>query len=92
LFVGVGVALADASVSVTLKGKDGQPVDGKVILSATAGAVLGTCMTEAGRCEIGGVPGGNHVVTVEPKQGAAPKPRKVMIPPTGKVSLVVTSG
>jgi hypothetical protein len=92
VWLGASVASADATVSVTLKGKDGKPTDGKVILSAADGRVLGTCTTEAGRCEMGGVPGGHHVVTVEPNTGSAPKPRRVMIPPAGKVSLVVTSG
>lgn len=37
------------------------------------------------------VAGGKYSVTVKPVVGEAPKPRKVMIPPSGKVTLVVTS-
>jgi hypothetical protein len=82
---------AEATVSVTVKDKDGQPADGKVTLTGADGKEVGHCTTDKGRCEIGGVPGGMHTVTVAPEKGAAPKPRKVMIPPTGKVALVVSS-
>ena len=86
------VALAEASVSVTLKDAQGQPADGKVMLADAAGKVVASCNAQAGQCEMQKVPGGSYTVTVEPVKGAAPKPRKVMIPPSGKVALMVATG
>lgn len=85
-------AFADATVTVSLKDPQGQPAEGKVMLSDTTGKVVATCSAHAGQCEMQKVPGGFYTVTVEPTKGAAPKPRKVMIPPSGKVALVVATG
>ncbi len=85
-------AFADALVTVQLKDAQGAPADGKVELSDAAGKVIASCEAHGGQCELKNVPGGFLTVTVQPAKGAAPKPRKVMIPPTGKVSLVVATG
>jgi hypothetical protein len=82
---------AEATVSVSLKDPQGQPADGKVTLSSAEGKSVATCVAHAGQCEMQSVPGGFYTVTVEPAKGAAPKPRKVMIPPSGKVALVVAT-
>ncbi|HEX2675435.1 MAG TPA: hypothetical protein VHM19_02315 [Polyangiales bacterium] len=86
------LAFAEALVSVQLKDPQGKPADGKVELSDAAGKVVATCDAHGGQCEMKDVPGGLLTVTVKPEKGAAPKPKKVMIPPSGKVSLVVATG
>lgn len=91
LAVPVSSAHADALVSVQLKDAQGKPADGKVELSSDDGKVVASCEARDGKCEMKNVPGGLFTVTVSPKKGSAPKPRKVMIPPSGKVSLVVAT-
>ena len=83
---------ADALVTVQLKDAQGQPADGKVSLVDASGKSIATCDAHGGKCDMPNVPGGSFTVTVQPVKGAAPKPRKVMIPPSGKVVLVVTAG
>jgi hypothetical protein len=85
-------AYADAVVTVQLKDPQGQPADGKVTLAGADGKPVASCSAQAGRCDMHGVAGGSYTVTVEPAKGAAPKPRKVMIPPIGNVSLLVATG
>ena len=82
-------ALADATVEVELKTKDGKRVDGTVQL--TKGEAKYTCSTKAGRCSMPAVPGGMYQVTVQRQGKPAPKPRQAMIPPAGKVQLVVSA-
>jgi hypothetical protein len=83
---------AEALVSVQLKDAQGQPAEGQVTLRDAEGKAIASCEARAGKCEMQNVPGGNFTVTVQPARGNAPKPRKVVIPPRGKVALVVTSG
>ena len=85
------VALADAVVVVTLRAADGSRVAGTVQLSR--GETKHGCTAGPdGRCEIRGVAGGAYTVTVEPAAGRpSPKPRSVMIPPTGEVKLMVNA-
>jgi hypothetical protein len=85
-------AYADAVVTVQLKSPQGQPASGKVTLLGSDGKPVASCNAQAGRCEMHGVAGGMYTVTVEPTQGAAPKPHKVMIPASGNVSLLVSTG
>jgi hypothetical protein len=83
---------AEALVTVSLKNGHGQPADGKVTLLDAEGKTIASCDAHAGKCEMRNVPGGTFTVTVQPTQGNAPKPHKVLIPPSGKVALVVTAG
>jgi hypothetical protein len=83
---------AEALVSVQLKDADGQPGEGRVTLLDPDGKTVASCEARAGKCEMQNVPGGTFTVTVQPTRGNAPKPRKVLIPPRGKVALVLTSG
>ena len=83
---------ADALVAVQLKDPQGQPADGKVTLQDAEGKPVASCEAKAGKCDMPNVPGGSYTVTVQPTKGNPPKPRKVMIPPNGKVALVVTAG
>ena len=85
-------ARADALVSVQLKDAQGQPAEGKVTLLDADSKPVATCEARAGKCDMPNVPGGAFTVTVQPSKGSAPKPRKVMIPPNGRVVLVVTAG
>jgi hypothetical protein len=82
-------ALADAKVVVELKGKDGAPADGVVLL--TKGDAKFTCTTQAARCEIAGVPGGMYTVEVKQEGKPSPKPKQVMIPPSGEAKLIVNA-
>jgi len=84
-------ASADAEVTVQLRDAAGKPADGDVSLVDKAGAVKASCSTTAGKCQMSGVAGGSYTVKVAPKKGKPPKPRKVMIPPSGKVSLIVSA-
>lgn len=85
-----GLARADALVLVTLRRSDGTPVAGTVQL--TRGAETHRCSTDAeGHCELRGVTGGAYTVTVRQREKQAPKPRTVMVPPTGEVKLIVNA-
>ena len=83
------VALADATLVVELRTKDGSRADGKVALSKPGDSVKRGCTTEAGRCEIKQVPGGLYKVEVTRGDKPASKPKNVMIPPEGEVKLIV---
>ena len=84
------VARADATVVVTLRRADGSRATGTVQL--TRGDDTYRCTTDAeGRCEIRGVTGGSYTVSVRQRERPAPKPRTVMIPPTGEVKLIVNA-
>lgn len=85
-------AHAEALVTVQLKDGQGRPAEGKVTLLDAENKPIASCQAQAGKCEMRGVPGGTFTVTVQPSQGEAPKPRRVLIPPSGKVALVVTAG
>lgn len=86
------VALADAVVTVNVRDGAGQPADGKVTLTADAGGQTYSCQTQNGTCQIPKVPGGNYKASVVPNGSTqATAPRGVMIPPSGKVSLIVST-
>ena len=88
----VSVAFADALVVVNVRDASGRPVDGTVTLTAELGGQAYTCQTHAGACEIPKVPGGSYKASVVPTGSSqATPPRAVMIPPTGKVSLIVST-
>ena len=84
------VALADAVVIVTLRAPDGSVAQGTVQL--VRGEARHSCTTGGeGRCEMRGVAGGSYAVTVQQPGRASPRPRSVMIPPTGEVKLIVNA-
>lgn len=83
----VGTARADASVRIELRKKDGAAADGQVRLSH--GTDVLTCTTQAGACVVSAREGGAYTVTVELPGAPSPKPKSVMIPPSGNVKLVV---
>lgn len=83
---------AEALVAVQLKDAHGKSADGTVTLLDAEGKAVASCEARKGACVMKNVPGGKYSVTVKPAQGEGPRPRKVMIPPSGKVTLVVTSG
>ncbi|MCA9600968.1 MAG: hypothetical protein R3A78_02795 [Polyangiales bacterium] len=86
------LAFANALVVVKVRATGDAAVDGKVTLTARKGDATFSCETKDGGCKIDNVPGGAYTVTFEPKSGKAPKPRPVMIPPEGTVSLFVATG
>ena len=85
------VAMAEATVIVQVRNQNGSPADGTVTLTAAGGRTF-SCHTQAGRCQMAGVPGGMGTVTFVPATGPAPAPRPVMVAPSGNVSLIVQSG
>ena len=92
LCVGVAsTAWADARVTVTLRDKAGAAAEGRVALLDEAGKEVAACETAKGKCEMSGVKGGTYRAEVRPRSGPPPKPREVMIPPTGDVSLIVST-
>lgn len=79
-------ARADALVVVEVRA--GKAIaDGTVTLTPKAGGKAHQCKTVRGSCTLDGVPGGLYTATIVPVAGKAPKPRTVMIPPSGRVEL-----
>lgn len=92
LWMVASVASADALVVVNVRGANGEAADGRVTLTAEAGGQTYTCQTQAGKCELPKVPGGSYKASVVPRDSTqATAPRAVMIPPAGKVSLIVST-
>jgi hypothetical protein len=83
------VAFAEATVIVELKAADGASADGTVELSK--GELKHRCTTAKGRCEIKAVAGGMYTVQVTQPGQPSPKPKSVMIPPSGEVKLIVNA-
>ncbi|MEM1414853.1 MAG: hypothetical protein AAGH15_08125 [Myxococcota bacterium] len=87
----LAVAYADALVIVEVRGPDGQPVDGKVTLAPRGEGTSYSCETTNGACRIEGVPGGRYTARLEPREGEAPPPSSVVVPPDGRVVLRVAA-
>lgn len=85
-------ASAQATVQVQVRTPDGKVANGKVVLEGRGEERRYSCTTREGKCSIEGVPGGRYEVRLEPRSGEAPPPRKVMIPPSGEVTLIVSTG
>lgn len=85
-------AFANALVVVKVRAAGEKTTDGTVTLTARKGTDTFSCETKAGACKIDNVPGGAYTVTFAPKEGKAPSPRPIMIPPEGTVSLYVAAG
>lgn len=85
------VAFANALVVVKIRAAGDKVVDGTVTLSPRSGDATFSCETKDGACKIDNVPGGAYTVKFAPKAGTAPKPRPVMIPPEGTVSLFIAA-
>ncbi len=90
-FLFAATALADALVIVVLRDSAGKPAEGKVVLTASEKGAKYSCQAKKGKCSMAKVPGGSYEVTVELTKGNAPPARKVMIPPSGKVELYVST-
>lgn len=84
------MARADAVVVVQVRDAQGRPAEGTVTLAS--GGRSFQCTTTSGSCTLSGVPGGMFSVTVTPRGGgASPPPTTAMIPPSGRVSLIVST-
>jgi hypothetical protein len=83
---------AQAEVVVQVRTPDGKPAEGKVTLVPRGEGRRHECTTQGGTCRMTGVPGGSYEVHLAPAEGAAPPPRKAMIPPSGKATLIVSTG
>jgi hypothetical protein len=86
------LAQAQADVMVQVRDKNGAPAEGRVELKDGEGTTVAACATQAGGCALSGVPGGSYAVHLTPAHGPVPKPTKAMIPPQGKVTLIVNTG
>jgi hypothetical protein len=87
----VSVALAQARVTVEIRSPGGVIADGEITLTPSAGGTAITCRTVAGTCELADVPGGMYVATLQPTSGEPPPARTVVIPPSGRVTLRVST-
>ncbi len=81
-------ASADPVVVVHVRRGGSETAEATVFLR-DANGIVGTCRTESGTCEIRGVPPGRHTVSAQGDAGTETPGRPVMIPPDGKVSLIV---
>ena len=89
----LGVAHAQSSVRVEVRSPGNSPAEGRVSLTPDgASAPSHTCQTHAGECTMAGVPGGRYVVRLDPADGSVPPDaRVVVIPPSGSVTLRVST-
>jgi hypothetical protein len=85
------VAFAQARVVVEVRSPGGIIADGELTLTAQEGGGTFSCATIAGTCELSGVPGGVYTASLRPTNGAPPAPRTVVIPPSGRVTLRVST-
>lgn len=84
-------ASAQAAVRVEVRDPDGSSRDGRVTLTSEGGQVS-TCETRGGSCVLPGVAGGRYVLRFASNEGGdPPEPRTVMIPPSGSVTLRVST-
>lgn len=83
------VAGAQSRVVVEVRTPAGEVADGRVTLEPEGGGKSFSCTTRRGQCTLEGVPGGRYIAKLEPNQGEAPAPRRVMIPPSGEVTVHV---
>lgn len=83
------VALAQSRVIVEVRAPSGEAADGTVTLEPVAGGKSHSCTTTRGSCTLEGVPGGRYLAKLTPREGEAPAPRRVMIPPSGEVTVHV---
>jgi hypothetical protein len=82
------IARAEPVVVVHVRRHGTERADATVVIRNAEG-VVGTCRTEDGTCEIRGVPPGRHTVSAQGADGSETPGRPVLIPPDGKVSLIV---
>lgn len=89
----VGVAHAQSSVRVEVRSPGNTPAEGRVSLTPDGASTPShTCQTHAGECTMAGVVGGRYVVRLEPADdGVPPDARVVVIPPSGSVTLRVST-
>src|SRR5690242_750700 len=85
------IAAAQARVVVEVRNPGGAAGDGEITLTPEGGGRSYSCRTQQGSCEIVDVPGGTYVATLRPEQGEPPSPRTVVIPPSGRVTLRVST-
>jgi hypothetical protein len=85
------VAFAQAFVVVEVRTPDGATADGVLTLKHQESGATYTCTTHGGTCRIEGVPGGLYQAVLRPADGPPPPSRQVMIPPSGSVTLRVST-
>ena len=85
----LAVPATDHSVIVVHVVRNGHPAQGRVTIRDEAGNETSCEANEAGECELEGVAPGRHVVAATGPDGSASGARAVMIPESGKVSLIV---
>lgn len=80
---------AQARVIVELRAAEGEPSDVTVELAPAEGGQSFRCTTSKGKCSIEGVPGGRYRARVIREGEESPRARRVMIPPSGEVTVVL---
>jgi hypothetical protein len=86
-----GTAHAEAVVVVKVRTPAGKAAEGRVTLVPRGDGERHSCTTKGGTCRMEGVPGGSYEVRLDPAEGQAPSPRRVMIPPSGEATLIVST-
>lgn len=82
-------AVAQARVIVEVRGAEGAADGLSVELSPADGGRSFRCTTSKGKCSIDGVPGGRYRAKIIREGEGGPRPRRVMIPPSGEVTVVL---
>ncbi|NLE48031.1 MAG: carboxypeptidase regulatory-like domain-containing protein [Sandaracinaceae bacterium] len=82
-------AVAQARVIVEVRGAEGAADGLTVELSPADGGRSFRCTTSKGKCSIDGVPGGRYRAKIIREGEGGPRPRSVMIPPSGEVTVVL---
>ena len=82
---------AQARVIVEVRSPSGDVAEGTITLTPVNGGASISCQTRQGTCEISQVAGGQYTATLRPQQGNPPTPRTVVIPPSGRVTLRIST-
>jgi hypothetical protein len=90
-FFTASVAFAQAFVVVEVRTPEGGVADGVLTLMHQQNGTTYACTTHEGTCRIEGVPGGLYMAILRLNQGPPPPTRQVMIPPSGSVTLRVST-
>lgn len=85
-------AAAQARVLIELRAADGEVRDATVELVPADGGEPLRCTTSNGKCSLEGVAGGRYRARVVVEGEESPRPRRVMIPPNGEVTVVLPVG
>lgn len=83
------LALADAALVVRI----GPSVPGReaTVIVRDGDREIGRCHTDHGSCRIEGIDGGRFTVVARADDGTETAPRTVVVPPSGEVTLILST-